>query len=533
MDNDVIFQPLKFRNLTVKNRLFRSNVTKRFDNYDGSGTQARINWEEQFARGGVGAILSSFVPVSIRGRVQPNYAAIDDDDKIPFWRRVGEAVHRHDCRFILQLSHSGRQRDIPGVENMVNDGLWATGRDDYFHGLLCHSMTTGEIQDVIRMFAEGARRAKAAGLDGVELHASHGYLFTQFLSSGINDRDDEYGGPLKNRARFLIEVIRAIRKEVGDDFFLGVKTNAVDFSDALYPRFPFFPFNSLAGNTLEESIQVCQWAEEAGADALHISVGSIFPHPLLPSGGFPADEANWWYGIMASSGVRAFTTLNLFHFRMLRPLFLLLWNRTKKDHPVEGVSAEYAREVKKHVKIPVINTGGYQDARLIRAVISRGWCDAVSIARPLIANPDLPEIIRSGKDLPDSPCTFCNRCLLNAIANPLGCYDVRRFGGDQDAMIRRVMSVFRPDGFGGHPPIDLPAPTPPTDGPGQKARTKVRRWVLPDLDRTEPHVLIDQIRESPVDLKQLRLRTRLRAAALLLAALLLAAAALVAYYRYR
>src|SRR5262249_53466747 len=154
-------------------------------------------------------------------------------------------------------------------------------------------------------------------------------------------------------------------------FFLGVKTNAVDFNDALYPRFPFFPFNSLPGNTLEESIQVCQWAEEAGADALHISVGSIFPHPLLPSGAFPADEANWWYGIMASSGVRAFTTLNLFHFRMLRPLFLLLWNRTKKDHPVEGVSAEYAREVKRHVKIPVINTGGYQDARLIRAVISR------------------------------------------------------------------------------------------------------------------------------------------------------------------
>ena len=511
MDNDPIFQPLKFRNLTVKNRLFRSNVTGRFDNYDGSGTQARVNWEERFARGGVGAILSSFVPVSIRGRVQPNYAAIDDDDKIPFWRRVGDAVHSHgDCKFILQLSHSGRQRDIPGAENAMNNGLSATARDDYFHGLLCNSMKEGEIQDVVRMFAAGARRAKEAGLDGVELHASHGYLFTQFLSSGINDRSDGYGGSLKNRARFLIEVIRAIRREVGDGFFLGVKTNAVDFNNALFPW-------RRRGNTLEESIQVCQWAEEAGADALHISIGSIFPHPLLPSGGFPVDEANWWYGIMASSGVRSFANLVAFHFRLLRPIFLWLWNRTKKDHPVEGVSAEYAREVKKNVRIPVINTGGYQDARLIRAVLSQGWCDAVSIARPLIANPDLPKMIEGGKDLPDSPCTFCNRCLLNAIANPLGCYDVSRFGGDQDAMIRQVMSVFRPDGFGGHLPVPLPPPIPPDDRGNRQARTRVRRWVLPQLERTEPHVLVDQVRESPVDRRQARFRRLALVGALVLA----------------
>src|SRR5947207_2217060 len=119
--------------------------------------------------------------------------------------------------------------------------------------------------------------------------------------------------------------------------------------------------------------------------------------------------------------------------------------------------------------------GGYQDARLIRAVIAKGWCDAVSIARPLIANPDLPKTIAGGKDLPDSPCTFCNRCLLNAIANPLGCYDVRRFGGDQEAMIRRVMSVFHPDGFGGHLPVTLPEPTPPVTPVGPQARTRVRR----------------------------------------------------------
>ena len=107
MSEDVLFAPLEFRNLTVKNRILRSNISGRFDNYDGSGTQARINWEEKFARGGVGAIISSYVPVHIRGRILPNYATIDRDERIPFWRAVGEAVHEHDCKFILQLSHCG------------------------------------------------------------------------------------------------------------------------------------------------------------------------------------------------------------------------------------------------------------------------------------------------------------------------------------------------------------------------------------------------------------------------------------------
>jgi 2,4-dienoyl-CoA reductase (NADPH2) len=440
MDNDVIFEPLKFRNLTVKNRLFRSNVSGRFDNYDGSGTQARINWEESFARGGVGAIISSYVPVHLRGRILPNYAMIDSDDKIPFWRALGEAVHRHDCKYILQLSHSGRQRDNPGVENFRYKGLSSTNHMDTFHGLLCEAMSLQQIKDTIRHFAEGARRAREAGLDGVELHASHGYLITQFLSSAINDRKDEYGGALRNRAAFLLEIIQAIRKEVGFDYHLQAKLNAVDFGSALYPW-------EKKGNTLDEGIQVAQWAEEAGIDAIHVSIGSIFPHPLLPPGGLPFDELNWWYGSVISSGVRGYFNYTLFHFKIFRPIFSLLWNRTKKSHPVEAVSSEYCREIKKNVTIPIINTGGYQDAKVIRRVIRDGYTDAVSIARPLIANRDLPLILRSGRDLPPKPCTFCNRCLVNAPANPLGCYDVRRFDGDHDAMIAEVMQVYKPSQF--------------------------------------------------------------------------------------
>ncbi len=210
---DTLFQPLQFRNLTVKNRIFRSNISGRFDNYDGSGNQARINWELKFARGGVAAIVSSFVPVTIRGRIMPNYATIDRDDRIPFWRELGKRVHDHDCKFILQLSHAGRQRDIPGIE--YARGLSSTDRPDPLHGFECERMTKPDIRETVQAFAAGARRAREAGLDGVELHGANGYLITQFLSSAINDRKDEYGGSLDNRARFLLEIVAAIRAEVG------------------------------------------------------------------------------------------------------------------------------------------------------------------------------------------------------------------------------------------------------------------------------------------------------------------------------
>ena len=439
MGNDVIFQPIEFRNLTVKNRIFRSSISGRFDNYDGSGGETRINWELKFARGGCGAIISSHVPISVRGRILPQYAMIDDDDKIPFWRELGKRVHEHDCKFIVQISHSGRQRDFAGVENLMNRGLSSTGANDSFHGLLSEKMTVAQIKEVIQQFVDAARRVREAGLDGIELHAAHGYLITQFLSCGINDRDDDYGGSTENRARFLLEIIRGIRQEVGDDFHLQAKLNAIDLNNALYPW-------EKPGNGLEESIRICEMAEEAGLDAIHVSIGSFAPHPVLPSGGFPLDESTWWYPNIASSGVRGYLNLSFFRFNLLRPLFRLLWNRTKKERPIEGVCAEESRAVKERVGIPVMVTGGFQNAKVIRKVIDEGYCDAVTIARPLIANNDLPQVLASGKDLPERPCSFCNRCLINAIANPLGCYDQRRYES-REAMIEEVMSVYHPRSY--------------------------------------------------------------------------------------
>jgi len=441
---DLIFSPLQFRNLTVRNRLFRSNLSGMFDDYNGHGGNARINWEEQFARGGVGAIISSYCPVAIRGRILYRYATIDDDDKIPFWRLVAERVHRHDCKYIMQLSHSGRQQDLGGVENIYHKKLSSTDRKDFFHGLLCRAMTEGEIREVVGQFAAGARRAREAGLDGVELHGANGYLITQFLSSGINDRTDGYGGSVENRARFALEIVRAIRKECGRDFHLQMKINGVDHNDWLYPW-------EKKGNTLEENIAICEILEDGGdgVDGFHVSSGSTFPHPRNPPGDLPMRSAARWYDALLSEGVR--TRMNHFIFGdpLLGPLFRRYWV-FRRGPVIEGINAAYARAVKARVSVPVICTGGFQHASKIAAAISNGDCDGVSIARPLIANPDLPQILmrQDGPD-PGKECTYCNKCLLNDLENPLGCYELSRYDGatfDEryQNMMASVMSVFEP-----------------------------------------------------------------------------------------
>jgi 2,4-dienoyl-CoA reductase-like NADH-dependent reductase (Old Yellow Enzyme family) len=303
-------------------------VAGRLDLYDGSGTEARINWELKFARGGVGAIVSSWTGVHPRGRVVPNFATIDRDDTIPFWRELGRRVHEHDCRYVVQLAHAGRQRDIPGFE--YEKGLSSTDKPDPLHGFLCERMTHADIRAVIDAFVAAARRARQAGLDGVEVHGANGYLFTQFLSSAINDRDDEYGGPLENRARLLLEVVRAIRAEVGDDFHLQAKISATEYHDALFPWLP-------AGNTVDD----------------------------------------------------------------------------------------------------------FQTRSVVERAIEDGSCDAVTIARPLVANSNLVELWRQGHDRPPRPCTFSNKCLFNVLEHPIGCYDERRFASREE-MIAEVMSVFSP-----------------------------------------------------------------------------------------
>ena len=365
----------------------------------------------------------------------PGYAGIDRDESIPFWRELGERVHEHGCKYILQLAHGGRQRDIPGFD--YPRGLSSTSKPDPLHGFECDRATTAQLKEIAAAFGEGARRAREAGLDGVEIHGANGYLFTQFLSSAINDRDDEYGGALENRARLLLEVVRAIRERAGDDFHLQVKISTSERVNA-------FLFWLGRGNTIEDSVQVCRWLEEAGADAIHVSAGASFPHPDNPAGDLPLRDVVQHYDTMLSSGRHAFRNFVLYKLWPINKLMQSMWSRPVDK--IEGANLPDARAVKGAVSIPVLVTGGFQTASVIRSALEAGDCDAVTIARPLIANPDLARMFAGGQERAPRPCTYSNKCLFALLENPLGCYDERRFES-REAMLREIYSVFDPPPF--------------------------------------------------------------------------------------
>jgi 2,4-dienoyl-CoA reductase-like NADH-dependent reductase (Old Yellow Enzyme family) len=434
--SELLFEPLSFRSLTVRNRILRSSISGRFDNYEGSGTRTRINWELKFARGGVGAIVSAWCGVDSRGFIVPNYACIDRDETIPFWRELGVRVHEHGCKYILQLAHSGRQRDVRGLD-LDRKGLSSTAKPDPLHGFEAEQATPEQLRAIVGAFAAGARRARSAGLDGVEIHAANGYLFTQFLSSAINDRGDDYGGSLENRARLLLETVRAVRAEVGDDFHLQVKISAVERANAFLPWLG-------RGNSLDDSVQVCRWLERAGVDAIHVSTGSTFPHPHNPAGALPLHEVISNYDTMISSGVHSFRNYLLYRLWPLNRIMQRRWARPVDE--IEGALLPDAAAIKRAVATPVLCTGGFQTASVIAKALRDGACDAVTIARPLVANNDLALLFARGLDSAPRPCSYCNKCLFNVLENPLGCYDERRYPS-REAMIREIYSVYDPPPF--------------------------------------------------------------------------------------
>jgi 2,4-dienoyl-CoA reductase (NADPH2) len=208
--------------------------------------------------------------------------------------------------------------------------------------------------------------------------------------------------------------------------------------------------NRTVGNTIDDSIEVSRWLAEAGLDAIHLSQGDSFPHPRIPAGLFPSDDARRTYAVMYYEGTRVPATFFMLQFALLRRLIEWNWGRrmpfkrggTLLPEVIEGMSRTDAAKIRQASGLPVICVGGWQTAGPIREALNAGQCDIVSIARGLLANPDLAHRFAAGQDAPEKPCTYCNKCAMNALVHPLACYEESRFES-REQMFEEAYRVYK------------------------------------------------------------------------------------------
>lgn len=262
-----LFEPIKIGNLEIKNRFVVPAMDSHYTDENHYFTNQAVNYYGKRAEGGFGLIFTEFLCVSEEGLAESTQAGIYDDCFIDMMSKITKRVHDNGSVIFAQLQHSGRlQGDnttdlMPvGPSNMLTVGKTKK----------VHELTIEEIQVIIRKFVEAALRAKKAGFDGVEIHGAHGYLLAQFLSKGVNKRVDRYGGNITNRARIVVEIIKAIKVECGKDFPISVRTSGNEDS---------FGFNSI-----EDAVTQAILFEEAGADVINVSHGVAIQSNYINNG---------------------------------------------------------------------------------------------------------------------------------------------------------------------------------------------------------------------------------------------------------
>jgi len=458
----MIFEPFTIKDVTFENRLIRSSIGGRTAYYDGTVSNAWKNFELRFAQHGVGAIVSATLNVDPYRWSPLEYPQISNDKFIGHLREGISAIHAQGCRYIIQIGDGGSHVQT-SLFSQDQDSLGPSPGFDFFYGYRSRrtQMTVADIEHSVTEFGQAARRVREAGADGVEVTASKGYLIHQFLNPAINRRKDDYGGSVAKRFRLLRDVIGAVRAQVGDDFVLGVRLSARDCN--------YFPLNlrlplplrgeQFRGNDAGTYVTYAKWLKDLGVDYLHVSNGYGFINPGETPGDFPLDEvkmfANSTRHLSAKAAVRA-GLLNVVPDWVLGRVLRTGWGAT------EAVNLPDARRLREEVGLPVIANGAFQRRSVIESALTSGGCDLVSMARPLLANPDLPRLFAQGVDVPERPCTFCNRCAIRTTLFPLGCYEPLRFDS-QDAMEAQILDwSARPD-LDQSLPWDPPAAEAPSD----------------------------------------------------------------------
>ncbi|MEN3938974.1 NADH:flavin oxidoreductase/NADH oxidase family protein [Staphylococcus shinii] len=340
---------LVMKNFTSKNRFFKASMSETLGDRYNSPTKGIVNLYSRWSTGGAGILMTGNVMVDRNALGEPGNIVIEDERDITILEHWAKAGTQNNNHLWMQINHPGKQSPKHLSKEPLAPSAIPIGGTMANAFSPPRSLNQTEILDIIKRFGNTAYIAKKAGFTGIQIHAAHGYLINQFLSPHHNQRNDEWGGSLKNRMRFLMEVYHEIRRRIGENFPIAVKLNSADFQRG--------------GFTEEESMKVLEAVDIAGIDLIEISGGN-YENPVMFEG----------------SNIR---------------------ESTKKR---EAYFLDYADKARQLVKAPIVVTGGFRTAEAMEDAINNGSIDMVGIAKPLAINPDLPKQINNGiyktSDLP-------------------------------------------------------------------------------------------------------------------------------------
>jgi 2,4-dienoyl-CoA reductase-like NADH-dependent reductase (Old Yellow Enzyme family) len=345
-----LFEETVINGMEVRNRIVRSATWEGMCDADGRPTEKLINWYRNLAQGGIGLIISGYTFVRPEGKQLPGKMGIHTDDFVGEYENLIGAVHDAGGKIAVQLVHAGGQTDTKtaGRQPLAPSAV----KVDQFPQMPAE-LTKDDIHDILNAFGEGARRAKAWGFDAVQLHGAHGYLINQFLSPHTNRRTDEYGGSNENRSLFLLEVYRKVRETVGAEYPVLIKLTGADNLDG--------------GLEITDAVYAAKKLAEAGIDAIEVSAGT------------------------SASGAKG-------------PA------RTKINKPEkEAYNLDLARRIKEAVSCPIMVVGGFRSYEIAEKAIRNDSMDYITMARPLIREPALPNRWLQGERSP-AKCISCNSC---------------------------------------------------------------------------------------------------------------------------
>ncbi|WP_334129935.1 NADH:flavin oxidoreductase/NADH oxidase family protein [Sneathiella sp.] len=332
--------------VTAKNRIAKAPMTEGLADPLNRATERHVRLYRKWAEGGAGILITGNVQVDRRYLERPGNVVIDQNGGLEELRAFAAAGTANGTLLFMQINHAGRQTPVRVNPTPVAPSDVALALPGNAFGAP-RALLSDEIEDIIRRFIRVAEVAKETGFSGVQVHAAHGYLISEFLSPLANRRDDEWGGSLENRARLLRRVVQGIRTRVGADYPISVKLNSSDFQKG--------------GFDLEDCLQVARWLEEDSVDLLEISGGN-YENPAM------------MIGVRGAEEIRETTVTR------------------------EAYFLDYAKSIRAATKIPLMVTGGFRSRAAMDAALEGGDVDVIGIGRPMCVDPDVPNALLASRE---------------------------------------------------------------------------------------------------------------------------------------